>query len=58
MFFHHGLALLVIVVGADGAVETDHELALARAAFAREFPDDAEGHTEIVANVRYDEVML
>ena len=48
MFLHTGLAVLVIVVGADGSVETDHELALARATFAREFPDDAQGHTEIV----------
>lgn len=48
MFFNPGLALLVIVVAADGSIETDQELALARAAFAREFPDDAKGHTEIV----------
>jgi len=41
MFLHTGLAVLVIVVGADGTVETDHELALAKATFAREFPDDA-----------------
>ena len=39
MFLHQGLAVLVIMVGADGTVETDHELALAKATFAREFPD-------------------
>jgi hypothetical protein len=52
MFLHQGLAVLVIVVGSDGSVETDHELALARATFAREFPDDAEGHTEIMIDAR------
>lgn len=43
MFFHQGLAMLVLVVGDDGSVTTDcdPELALARAVFAREFPDDA-----------------
>lgn len=48
MFLHSGLAVLVLVVGADGSVETDHELALARAVFARKFPDDAEGHVEVM----------
>lgn len=57
MFLHQGLALLVIVVGADGSVETDPELAVARAKFAREFPDDAKGHTELVTSVRRDEVV-
>lgn len=52
MFFNPKLALLVIVVASDGTVETDHELALARAAFAREFPDDAKGHVELVLPAR------
>lgn len=48
MFFNSRLACLVLVVAADGSIETDRELALARATFARVFPDDAQGHTEIV----------
>jgi len=48
MFLHTGLAVLVIVVGADGTVETDHELAFAKSVFARAFPNDAQGHTELV----------
>jgi hypothetical protein len=48
MFFHQGLAMFVLVVAADGSVSTDPELALARAMFAREFPDDSQGHTELV----------
>lgn len=54
MFFNSRLAFLVLVVAADGSVETDHELALARAAFAREFPEDAEGHTEVILPANYE----
>lgn len=41
MFFHTGLAAVAIVLCADGSVETDAELAIARLVFAREFPEDA-----------------
>ena len=48
MLFNKDLAMVVLVVAADGSLSSDPELALARAKFARDFPGDAQGHTELV----------